>query len=490
VTASDNKTFRQSGRRLLLIVAAVLAALLIAGTIFTWNKFFREEPQVFADENEHFKYGSLGAEGDRGLPYWPWAVLPRLFPQFLPRVGGYDAFGVQWELGQLMPVGFSLKTVGFPRVTNNCALCHAARYRLSREDVPTLVVGGPAHTVNVQTMLNYLSHVAEEPTFDSELIIDEIEVTHGFSWLEQQNYRRILIPSTKRALLQQKRLLEWANHDWSSGTEWGPGRVDSANMAKHFMTTMPLDNTKGCVDFPSIWNLRPRRSFPAGWSGRFSSTRSAIINCALGIGAPKGKWLADFSDKTEKWLEDLSPPAWPFTRTHPINAPLADEGKKIYSRDCASCHEPRGERTNKVIPIMEIGTDPEDVSAWSKQAADALARRLKELGVNDASTTESYGYVAAPLDGIWLRAPYLHNGSVPNLRDLLNAPEKRTRLFYRGHDVLDPINVGFIVSGQEAKESGFLFDTTVRGNGNGGHMYGVDLQEAEKEALLEYLKTL
>ena len=48
------------------------------------------------------------------------------------------------------------------------------------------------------------------------------------------------------------------------------------------------------------------------------------------------------------------------------------------------------------------------------------------------------------LDGIWARAPYLHNGSVPNLRELLEPPPKRTKLFYRGYDAYDPDNVGFI----------------------------------------------
>ena len=54
------------------------------------------------------------------------------------------------------------------------------------------------------------------------------------------------------------------------------------------------------------------------------------------------------------------------------------------------------------------------------------------------------GYAAAPLDGVWLRAPYLHNGSVPTLRDLLNAPAERPTSFYRGYDVYDYINGGFI----------------------------------------------
>jgi hypothetical protein len=96
-----------------------------------------------------------------------------------------------------------------------------------------------------------------------------------------------------------------------------------------------------------------------------------------------------------------------------------------------------------------------------------------------------------PLDGLWARAPYLHNGSVPTLRDLLNAPEMRPQTFYRGDDEYDSIQVGFR-SDRSLSADGrplFLFDTTLPGNGNGGHTYGTDLDERAKVALLEYLKS-
>jgi len=98
--------------------------------------------------------------------------------------------------------------------------------------------------------------------------------------------------------------------------------------------------------------------------------------------------------------------------------------------------------------------------------------------------------VAVPLDGLWLRAPYLHNGSVPSLWDLLEIPEKRPQLFYRGYDVYDPQKVGFIAAGSEAERAGSRHETSIAGNGNGGHLYGTALSPAEKEALIEYLKTL
>ena len=99
------------------------------------------------------------------------------------------------------------------------------------------------------------------------------------------------------------------------------------------------------------------------------------------------------------------------------------------------------------------------------------------------------GYANMPLDGIWLRGPYLHNGSVPTLRDLLEAPENRPRVFYRGYDVIDRERVGFIST--VAREGGkryFEFDTSLAGNGNGGHLYGINLAPAEKDALVEYMK--
>jgi hypothetical protein len=91
-----------------------------------------------------------------------------------------------------------------------------------------------------------------------------------------------------------------------------------------------------------------------------------------------------------------------------------------------------------------------------------------------------------PLDGVWLRAPYLHNGSVPTLRDLLKLPSERPRVFYRGGDVYDYASVGFVSD----NPTGFRFDVSLRGNGNGGHLYGTTLGTSEKQDLLEYLKTL
>ena len=130
-------------KRKLWTIAIVFLILAAAGGILTWQKFFREEPQVFTNEAEQFKYGSLGAEGDRGIPYYLWLVLPRVFSRSNARAGRLSTPSVWYgKKGQEIPVGFSKKVVGFARITNNCAICHTATYRAHEDETPHVVVGG------------------------------------------------------------------------------------------------------------------------------------------------------------------------------------------------------------------------------------------------------------------------------------------------------------------------------------------------------------
>ena len=94
-----------------------------------------------------------------------------------------------------------------------------------------------------------------------------------------------------------------------------------------------------------------------------------------------------------------------------------------------------------------------------------------------------------PLDGFWLTAPYLHNGSVPTLADLLEPADVRPTNFWRGYDLFDAERVGFVTHGPEAERAGTPLDVSRPGNGNAGHTYGTALSPAEKRALVEYLKT-
>jgi hypothetical protein len=104
-------------------------------------------------------------------------------------------------------------------------------------------------------------------------------------------------------------------------------------------------------------------------------------------------------------------------------------------------------------------------------------------------TNPPYGpYAARPLYGIWAAAPYLHNGTVPTLYDLLLPPDQRPKRFALDGREYDPVKVGFAVN-TVCDQQDCIIDTTRTGDGNGGHLWGTDLAEPDRMALLEYLKT-
>lgn len=467
----------------LLVLLLVLVAVI--GYI-AWTKFFREVPQAeFATPEERFKYGSLGGEDSSGLPYWIVIVLPRMFPEYLPGPGGYASLGIPWEQGHDLPVGFSKKIVGFERVTNNCAVCHTARYRGREDESATLVTAGPGHTTNVQGYFDFLTKCANDPRFNADNILAEIATVYELSWLDRVLYRFVLIPMVKQRIVEQGNNFAWMHRDGLP--EWSAGRDDPMNLTKYFMLQMPEDGTFGPADMPSIWNLKKyQKHMSLNWDGATTVARSVIIDSALGVGAnPKGQfqdhvtWLTDY-------LGNVPAPKYPW----PIDPALATQGKAIFEAQCAICHA--GQRVGTPVPFAEVGTDRERLASWNKDAAIAANKKVKSMGVERDPMVEAtlVGYVAVHLDGIWLRAPYLHNGSVPTLRDLLEPADKRPEIFYRGHDVYDQTNGGFITQGEKAARIGRKFDTTLRANGSQGHEFGVALKPTEKNALVEYLKTL
>ncbi len=97
-------------------------------------------------------------------------------------------------------------------------------------------------------------------------------------------------------------------------------------------------------------------------------------------------------------------------------------------------------------------------------------------------------YEARVLTGIWAAGPYLHNGSVPTLWELLQPARARMTRFAVGHRGFDPVNVGLETAPAPGRAV-FVVDAAT-GNGNAGHEYGTALSDPQKRALIEYLKTL
>jgi hypothetical protein len=130
-----------------------------------------------------------------------------------------------------------------------------------------------------------------------------------------------------------------------------------------------------------------------------------------------------------------------------------------------------------VVGILVNGLDP----AILNKGLSAF------LGAAQKNATRQPSYKARPLNGIWASAPFLHNGSVPNLWELLQKPEQRVTRFNVGSWKMDPVKVGFATNAEPATGE---FNTLLAGNSNKGHEYGSQLSDKEKWELIEYLKTL
>jgi len=481
---------RISRKRKLWISVGILVVM---GAVFGGYAYYRlmwehREPLI-QDPEERFKYGSIGAEHDAGVPYWIFYVLPRMFPEKVPGPNGLASFGVSWEQGRELPIGFTKKVIGIPRVGNNCAACHIANYRTRLDERPTFVTAAPGHTLNLEAFFRFLVDCAKDPRFNADNLMHEIALVTDLDWFDRIAYRFLIIPITRKRLRERETQFAWIYH--KEFPEWGRGRDDAMNLTKYFMIKVKMDDSFGPSDIPSIWNLKKydREGTTMNWSGDSHDSYSVIMDSALGLlgAAPHDK--NEFLDQV-KWLQDYlrakAPPRYPF----PTDEKIAASGKNVFDQHCAGCHA--SEKTGTRMPLAMVDTDPERIGTWNKENAIAANKVVRSFGIERKGLVEDslIGYNPPFLDGIWLRAPYLHNGSVPTLRDLLTPPDKRPKVFWRGYDLYDPVNVGFVSQGPEAERVGTKYDTAERASHNQGHVPGTTLSDQEKNALLEYLKTL
>jgi hypothetical protein len=254
--------------------------------------------------------------------------------------------------------------------------------------------------------------------------------------------------------------------------------------------------------------------------------------------------------RVEHQLGRLAPPTWPEDVFGKIDREKAKQGKALFMTLCSACHnawpytwtEPNkyGKRFILVglVPQTYVGTDrtqfeaakpfvftgavgnylPGEFRGKPMVPADLLfivgqrpilERALSQLKLTEAEEADLHGYrelptprppdhvyKAAPRDGVWATPPFMHNGSVPNLYEMLIPAAERTTKFYIGRE-FDPVKVGLDTN---AAMSTFLMDTTLLGNSNAGHSFqngprgngtiGPLLTDDQRWALVEYLKSI
>jgi mono/diheme cytochrome c family protein len=475
-------------------IVTVVTILGVVGSLVAYDRLWREHAApYFESDEEHFLYGSVGAESRDGIPYWIWLVLPRVFPDLLPGPGGYTTLGLLTRSARDLPIGLSQVTIGYPRVAMNCAFCHTGSVRAQPRDLPTIVPGAPAHQVAAQRYVRFLVDAASDPRFTAGNLLGEIARNYRLSTIDRLLYRFVVIPGTRRQLLRMK-----DQHAWmGSRPEWGHGRMDVFNPLRFQRLERPADDAVGTADTMALWGAGARESQGLFWNGLQRSLRDAVALSALAAGASR-PWLdADIAkwdradgpgmsslQRVYRYIADLKAPPYPFA----IDRGLAAAGQSIYASACAQCHA--AGTTPATSPAGDAGTDRSRLRAWTSDASVAYEGFASRRAWKGAGMVSSEGYVPVALDGVWIRAPYLHNGSVPSLADLLEASDRRPTQFWRGYDVYDPVRVGFVSEGQEARRVGTRHDASQPGNSNVGHDYGTALPLESKRALLEYLKTL
>jgi mono/diheme cytochrome c family protein len=462
------------------MVLSVFVLLVTSLGVYVYAAYLSTNEAVrYSDPLERYKYQSIGSEAT-AIPLYIYEVMPSICPARMP-ADGYAGFGFIYEDGHELPIGITNRTLGVPRAGLNCATCHTGTVRETPDSERMIIVGGPAHQLRLQEYARFLIDCVGSSEFATDDVMREIEARHDLGPIEGLIYRYVVVPQTRTEIAKLQTRLAWADRQ----PDFGPGRVDAINPIRmDFQMDVAGDDRLGTVDFPSLWDQRARVGHLLQWDGLNDSTWERNVAAAIVGGATTETIDTEELQWTTEFLLDLKSPAYPF----PIDEALAARGAPVFEAQCARCHDASGTQVGRTTALDRIGTDPHRHEIFDEE----VTRRFNLIGEGYWWQIRGYrrglGYQNALLDGIWARAPYLHNGSVPNLRELLERPENRSAVFYHGYDVYDQVNLGFVTQGPDAEQKGFRYDTTGRGNSNAGHLFGTDLPDADKLALIEYLK--
>ncbi len=247
------------------------------------------------------------------------------------------------------------------------------------------------------------------------------------------------------------------------------------------------------TDVPPWWLLRKKNAMFYNAFGRGDFGRFLMLSNLLTVAdtTEANEVYSHFGD-VFAYIRSLEPPKY----THPINKKLAAEGELIFMDNCRACHGTYGADAfypNLIVPGCIIQTDSMlfKSNQQNKPFIDWFNKSWFAQGSNPAKLVPSDGYIAPPLDGIWITAPYFHNGSVPTIEAVLNS---KLRPKYWSRDFENPEydyqHLGWKYETKDKPEPKKTYNTTMPGYGNYGHYFGDHLSDKERKALIEYLKTL
>jgi hypothetical protein len=484
---------------LAVVILGVLVGIWVVVSLTT------DRPVGYESIEDHFKYGSIGSEPGGSLlapvggalpPYWVFRSLPSICSDKLPN--GYATFGFISEPGKDLPIGISRRRrLGLDQVGLNCAVCHTGTVRETPTSAPRIVLGMPANRLDLQAFVQFVTECSLDNRLTAEAIKGRLPTKGGPSLFERVLLNFGFIERLKVTTLNLRNRIAPVLAD--AVPRWGRGRVDTFNPYKSVqfnwdLNKLPTSELTGASDFPSIWNQKPREGMHLHWDGDNDSVDERNLSASLGAGVTPVTVDHANLKRVRDWIWTLPPPKYPYA----IDQELASRGAPLYQQRCATCHADHrfrdgvvsGSRVGHIETLATIGTDPYRLNSYTPAFASNQYSLYPDSPYRFSHFRKTNGYANHPLDGIWLRAPYLHNGSVPSIRDLLEAPELRPNVFYRGYDVYDQVKLGFLSDVAAADGQVFSrYDTAVPGNANTGHVYGTTLSADDKRAVVEYLKT-
>jgi mono/diheme cytochrome c family protein len=431
------------------------------------------EPQREGDAARGYDMLVNGGYVSCGLPI---SAYRRVFGPAPPRERVAGRTGANAEL----PYNFTATTTarGVEVVASNCLTCHAAELQ------GELVIGLGAHSSD-------FTHDVGMIALASRSLVDD-DPNERAEWQRWATRVRAVAPHIRMHTIGPTPADNLAAVLFA--------HRDPRTLAWQRRPRLVIPRDVVPVDVPAWWLLRHRNAMFHTGSGRGDHARlmmSASMLCTDTVAEARA--IDERFADVRAYILSLRAPRHPDV----IDAALAVRGRAVYERTCAACHG-RYEGgvlvyPNRVIPLSEIGTDARLAEGAGYFSAPYRGWFASSFWGERARLVPTGGYVAPPLDGVWATAPYFHNGSVPTIEAVLDSrarPRYWTRSF-RSTDY-DPDALGWryreLAHGKSGAATAYealrIYDTTEAGYGNGGHTYGDALDDEERRALLEYLKSL
>lgn len=441
------------------------------------------------------------------------------------------------------PVGFTVSepdlSGGVPVAGFTCALCHTGQ--IEYRGTAIRIEGGQAYIDMpgfVTGLVAALTATARDPRRRQTFFADAIAAGYPADRMERDF-------ETGVALFQKQ--MEASQGHAITQLRTGKGRLDAVQGIANQVFASDLDipaNTKDLdapVNYPYLWDiwrlswLQYNGFLPPQATSRNigevlgSKGRTYLVDPRTGDLNPEPqRWRSSIQLNNINWMEktlqDLRAPTWPVEVLGSIDQAKATAGRALFGEHCAGCHGikelPNGQWDVTVVPLTHIGTDPNQATHWAGRTYDASKLGLSsstpaydlDIAVNairrqlyadnntpaseqepDVEFVAPCGYKARPLIGVWATSPFLHNGSVRTIYELLS--DTRPTAFTFGSREYDPAHLGYT---EGDSPDPVILDTSIPGNRNTGHWWtdeaarpgriGRRLAEKEKYAIIEYLK--